>query len=194
MISESLENKLINLKAYRKDRLLVAQFVLSNPETFPKLLDFCFKTSEEISCKAAWVLEFVFLENPKLLFPYLEEFFKKLPYIEKNQALRTMSKICELLVTWHYKKKEIANEFTFTEADKQILVECCFDWLLKPMKVATKAFAMTTLYYLGTQYNWIHPELKAILESEMPQQSAGYKARAKKTVQKIQLFEVRKAV
>ena len=65
------------------------------------------------------------------------------------------------------------------------MAECCFDWLISDQKVACQVRAMTSLYYLGTEFNWIHPELKTIIEQNIHQGSAGYKARGKKIIQLI---------
>lgn len=44
---------------------------------------------------------------------------------------------------------------------------------------------MTCLHYLGDEFEWIHPELKVILIKNIPNQSAGYEARAKNILKHI---------
>jgi hypothetical protein len=44
---------------------------------------------------------------------------------------------------------------------------------------------MHTLYLFGKDFDWIHPELLQILERDFPDQSAGFKARAKHLIKKI---------
>jgi len=105
MSHEILIKKLDSLKAYRKDRLALAEWILDNPETFPELLSICFKTEDDISFKASWILEYVCEEKMDLLVPYFDVFFKNLPKVTKDQALRPLSKICLFLTEKHYKKK-----------------------------------------------------------------------------------------
>ncbi|GEQ85988.1 hypothetical protein ULMS_14960 [Patiriisocius marinistellae] len=176
MAFETLEYKLQYTKAYRKTRLDLANWVLENPENFPELLKFCFQVDEEISFRAAWILEFVCLENVTLLYPHFEKFFEKLPYIYREQALRPFSKICWLLTERFYKKKEASLLLHFRGEYREQLVECCFDWLISEKKVATQAFAIKSLFLLGKEYDWIHPELKVIIEQNINTNSAGYKS------------------
>jgi len=46
---------------------------------------------------------------------------------------------------------------------------------------------MQSLYWLGFQFTWIHPELKIILERDYHTGSSGYKARARKILNQIKL-------
>ncbi|MGB3152866.1 MAG: adenylosuccinate lyase, partial [Maribacter sp.] len=61
----------------------------------------------------------------------------------------------------------------------------CFDWLIGNHKVAAKAYSMTCLLFLGRKFDWIHPELKLVLEQNYASGSAAYKARARMTLAKI---------
>ena len=185
MTSSELFKKINYQKAYRKNRLEAAQYILDKPECFREVLEFCFKTEDEISYKAAWALEFVCLEKMDLLLPHLDYFFENIPKLHKDQSLRPMAKICATLCELNYKTQNSKILTTFTEAHKKTLTECCFDWLITEQKVACQVHAMQALYYLGEDFNWIHPELKIILEANIFKQSAGYKARAKKIISKI---------
>lgn len=65
------------------------------------------------------------------------------------------------------------------------MTECCFNWLITEQKVACQVPAMTCLALLGMESNWIHEELKQILIKNIPNKSAGYKARARKVLKEI---------
>ncbi|PKA83952.1 hypothetical protein ATE92_2121 [Ulvibacter sp. MAR_2010_11] len=189
MASEVLFEKLSYTKAYRQTRLDVAQWVLDHPESFPDLLEYCFLDKTEISYKASWILEFVCLEKLSLLYPHLDFYFEHLPHVVRDQALRPLAKICEMLAVAHYKEDDPKLRNNFTAAHKKVMTECCFDWLLTEQKVACKAYAMTALYFLGTAYKWIHPELQHIINENIHQNTAAYKARGKNTLQKIERFQ-----
>lgn len=184
MASEELYKKLSYTRAYRKTRLDVAQWVMDHPETFPELLEFCFQKDEEISYRATWILECICLADFKLLLPHLDIFFNTIPNIYKNQAVRPLAKICEKLMIATYKTK---NEAII----KSIIIECCFDWLITQQKVACQVYSMLALYFLGTQYDWIHPELKTIINKNIHQGSAAYKARGKYVLQQIEKFKAK---
>lgn len=180
-----LEQLLTYTDAARKNRLQAALWVLKHPETFEELLQFAFKNDPEISHKANWVLEFVCLEKLELLFPHLDYFFEKLPSVKEDSSVRPLAHICELLCIQYYKEKESAFQKYFSEKHKETLIEVCFDWLITQQKVACEVRAMTCLYELGTEKDWIHPELKTVLEQNIHSSSAGYKSRGRKILQKL---------
>lgn len=45
---------------------------------------------------------------------------------------------------------------------------------------------METLYLFGKEFDWVHKELKLILLQNITQESAAYKARAKKILKSLQ--------
>ncbi len=189
MNPETLVKKLNFPKAYRKVRLDIARWVIEHPETFPQLLDICFKSNDNISYKAAWILEFVCIEKLELLLLHLDLFFKNLPKVQKDQAVRPFSKICLMLVKQYYKKKDDMVINSLQPRHKKAMTECCFDWLITDQKVACQAFSMDALYLLGTEIEWIHPELKVTLEQNIHSQSAAYCARGRITLEKIKKFK-----
>ncbi len=185
-LTNSLHKQLTTLKAYRKDREQLALWVIENIETFPQLLDYCFQTEEEISYKAAWILEIICLRKMEILIPHLDIFLKKLPKVHKHQAVRPMAKICEVMLTDFYSKKEKKTiQILFLKKHRNQLSEICIDWLITDQKVACKAYAMQCLYVLGNEFSWIHPELKIILLKDFPAQQPAFKARAKHILKKI---------
>ncbi|WP_339702004.1 adenylosuccinate lyase [uncultured Marixanthomonas sp.] len=194
MSSSELLQQLSYTKAYRKNRLDTAHWVIAHPETFGELLTYYLTTKDELSYKAAWVLEFVYLEEPDFLLPHLDFFFEKLPTITRDQTLRPLAHICEIIAISYYKKEEEKIRLQCTEAHKKIMTECCFDWLISDKKIACQARAMTALFYLGTEFEWIHPELQQIIEQNIHVGSAGYKARGKKTIKQITEFQKKRRV
>ncbi|WP_339611675.1 adenylosuccinate lyase [uncultured Planktosalinus sp.] len=183
----TLQFKLKNLKAYRKDRKELANLILNEPDLFKQLLDLCFKFDDAISYKAAWVLEMVCLENIKLLIPHLHRFFDNLPKVHKHQAVRPMAKICEKLTLHFYSKKTMSLQIVLLKKQREQLTEICFDWLITNQKVAAKAYAMQCLFLLGTEFKWIHPELKILLNKDFQSQQPAFKSRAKNILNKLEV-------
>ena len=183
--SQILAEKLDFPRAHRKTRQDIANWVMDHPENFPDLLNFCFNTSLSISHKAAWVLEIVCDEQLDLLLPHLDLFFENIPKVKKDQAVRPLSKICLMLANKFYKKKIPSVLNSFKKDHKETMTECCFDWLISDQKVACEAYSMHSLYLLGTEIDWIHPELKTIIKQNIHKKSAGYKAQGKKILGKM---------
>ncbi|QNJ98535.1 adenylosuccinate lyase [Constantimarinum furrinae] len=188
MSSELLIQKLNYTKAYRKTRLEVAQWVLDHPETFEELLRVCFSSEKELSYKATWILEFVCAERLSLLYPHFELFFTNIPNVKRDQALRPIAKVCDMIAVKYYKDNDPEIKDKFSVEHRKLMTECCFDWLITDQKVACKVFAMHALFYLGTEYDWIHPELNVIISENIHHNSPAYKARGKYVLGKIQKF------
>ncbi|MEZ4857893.1 MAG: adenylosuccinate lyase [Flavobacteriaceae bacterium] len=180
-----LEQVLNYTDAARINRLKASQWILKHPETFEELLQYAFKNDKELSYKANWVLEFVCMEKITLLYPHLDYFFGHLASVKEDSSVRPLSHICELLCIQYYKNYDTVLQKIFSEKHKEILTEVCFDWLITHQKVACEVRAMKCLYELGIEKDWIHPELKTIIEQKIPTSSAGYKSRGKKILGKL---------
>ena len=89
--------------------------------------------------------------------------------------------VCEA----YFKKKNPDFVQNITDDQLEKMMSSCFDWLIGPMNIAPKVFSMTCLYYLGLKFDWVHPELKQVLEDSYATGTIGYKNRAKKTLDKL---------
>jgi len=183
-MSSELQTKLDYVKAYRENRLNVANEVLENPFLFKELVSICFSPSDKNNHKACWIMEFVSYEELIWLQPYLDFFCSNLKLLKDESAIRPIAKVVQLLVKAHYKKNE--NGISLSETNLQDCIEASFDWLINDVKVATKAYSIRTLYLLGNHYDWIHPELQVILNKDYGYHSAAYKAVAKEVLKKIE--------
>jgi len=183
-MSSELQTKLNYLKAYRENRLMVAQDVLENPSLFKELVSICFSPLDKNNHKACWILEFVSYEELIWLQPHLDFFCSNLKILKDESSIRPIAKVVQLLVKSHYKKDE--NSIQLSETNLQDCIEASFDWLINDVKVATKAYSIRTLHILGNHYDWIHPELQIILNKDYADHSAAYKAVAKEVLKKIE--------
>jgi hypothetical protein len=175
------EKKLDSVTGYKANRLKFASELLENSELFPELVHLCFLTSNKNAAKACWILELICYEKIEWLQEYLDFFCSNIKNTTDKSAIRALSKICLLLTLSHFKKKEIK----LTENQLQQITETCFDWLMTDTKVASKCYAIRTLHILGNHFDWIHPELKVILEKDFTSHSAAYKAVVREILKKI---------
>lgn len=178
-----LQKKLDYVNACRENRTKVAQEVLENASLFDELVSICFSPSDKNHHRACWVLEFVSYEELIWLQPHLDFFCLNLKILKDESAIRPIAKVMQLLVKTHYKKEQ--NGIFLSEDNLQNCIEASFDWLINDVKVATKAYSIRTLYLLGNHYDWIHPELRIILNKDYADHSAAYKAVAKEVLKKI---------
>lgn len=185
MTEDQLYEELKYVNHCRDNRLKYAQLVINEPELIPLVLNFIFRTDDKRSPRAAWMLEFAARDNLELLIPHLDRITSEMHKVHLDSAVRPMAKICECLIEAYYSKKDNAVKQALNSNHKEKIIESCFDWLIKDEKIAPKAYSMNSLYLLGKEYAWIHPELLLILEQDFHKQSSGFKARAKHIVKKI---------
>lgn len=169
----------------REQRNYFANLILDNPKLLPELLSVCARVDDEISCRASWGLEFLCKNDLETILPYLDQVLIIASKVYQHSAVRPMAKIFEYLITAYYQKKRIKIQQSLTVAHREKITEICFDWLITDQKVAPQAYAMASLYLLGTEFDWIHPELKITLENNYNTGSAAYKARSRMILKKM---------
>ncbi|GGG47385.1 hypothetical protein GCM10011414_16350 [Croceivirga lutea] len=166
-----------------RDRLVTV--VLNNPNLTCHLLDLVLAEDKTEYWHCSWVFDNVMRKNLILLLPCLDTFSNNLKSLTSESVLRPMAHICELLTLGYFKHKNPELRAHLTNNHLEKITESCFDWLIGNHKVATKVFAMTSLFYLGEKYDWIRPELKSVLEQQIHDGSAGFKSRGSKTLEKL---------
>ncbi|ARV08858.1 adenylosuccinate lyase [Winogradskyella sp. PC-19] len=185
MTKDQLYTELNYVNHSREKRLYYANLVIDNTYLISPLLEILFSVNDKISCRAAWVFEFMCTEKLEKIIPFLDIFINNISKVHLDSAVRPVAKICELLCTTYYGKdnSEIKNHLNIMHREK--ITEACFDWMINEEKVAPKAYGMNALYLLGLEFDWIHPELQIILERDFSLQSAAFKARARHILKKL---------
>lgn len=174
------------VSATQENRAKAADHVLAQKELFSSLVSLTFDVDKPISIKAAWVLEWICTHgNLQLLYPYLDQFTHQIDTLKFDSAIRPCSKICEYLAKEFHSKKESSIHEFLNEKHIEAIVEVGFDWLLKPQKIAVRAYTMETLYLFGLQLNWIHPELEHLISTKIIHESKGCEARGKRILKLI---------
>ncbi|GGK59592.1 MULTISPECIES: adenylosuccinate lyase [Flavobacteriaceae] len=186
MTKHFLIKQLINIEnAKRINRERVAYLVLENTELVPHLIEIMFTEDPKVSIKAAWVLEIVCEKKLNLIAPQLDYFADNIGFLTHDSAVRPASKICNFIAIAFTSKTDILFKNFLTKNHVDKFIETCFDWMLSDHKVATKAYSMNALFLLGKNYDWVHQELKLILQQNIVKESAAYKARGKITLDLI---------
>lgn len=185
MRREALKKCLTRLCEKRENRLEIVAFLRKNPESIAVLLEMIFTEEEEYGLIGGWSLDLALQEDLYLVLPYLDEFCQGIPRLLNQSAIRTMSKICATLAEAYYQKKDQKVISAMKITHKEVMAEVCFDWLIGKHKVAAKVFSMTSLYKLGKEFDWIHPELEVILHRGYEEGSAGFRSRARKVLDNL---------
>ena len=171
----------------RENRQRAANIVLENRKLFKELVTITFDVENKVSIKAAWVLEWICTHHHlEWILPHLDEFTSKIETVKFDSAIRPCAKICEHLAIAYFSKKENEVQESLTNTQIDTIIETGFDWLITPQKIAVRAYTMTFLYLFGLQKEWIHPELKHLIETKIIHESKGCKARGKQILELIE--------
>ncbi|GLB53747.1 hypothetical protein NBRC110019_27880 [Neptunitalea chrysea] len=181
----NLQEQLEQVTAARVSRYNNALYILKHPELFEELSILCFSSDKKMATKASWVFEFVCKEKIALLEPYCDYYIEHLPRVTHDSIKRPLSRI--LLVLLEKLKKDNSITKYLNKSQEQQIIEMSFDWLIGDEKVAIKCYCMRILFLLGKNYDWVHPELKLILEQNIAAHSPAYKAAAKDILKKMHL-------
>lgn len=168
--------------ALRVNRDRVCNLILDHPELLPHLIDITFEVNNKLSIKATWILELVCEKHLDWLVPYLDIFTSNIGKAYFDSAVRPLSKICNFLAIAYSSKTNNLIKKTISKSNIEAIIEVGFDWMISKHKVATKAYTMNTLYIFGKNYDWVHKELNLIIEQNIMNESAAYKARGKMTL------------
>lgn len=185
MTKNELHKYLNHVNSSRESRIKYANMVLNNISVLPKLIDILFMADDAVSCKAAWVLEFVCDRKRDAIVPFLDTYTSNIHIIHLDSAVRPVAKICEFLVKDYYLEEDNSIKKALKPIYQERIIETCFDWMITDQRVAVKAYAMNTLFLLGKGFDWVHPELILILERDFNSSSAAFKARARHILKKI---------
>ena len=185
MTKKELYQSLDYINATRRKRTEMANIVQSNTDLLEPLLEIAFDVDNPVSSKACWILEYVAKENLDYILPFIDIFTHKIDGLKLDSSVRPMAKICEFLTKTYFSKTKNKTKETLTSNHLELIATACFDWLIGEHKVAAKAYSMTSLLLLGQKFEWIHPELKMVLQQNYSSGSAAYKARARMTLSKL---------
>lgn len=155
------------------------------PELTLTLINRVFEEDKIDDFNASWTLDHLLRKKLIYILPYFEEFTLGLAEMKSESCIRPMAHICQMATEAYFEKKDKLYIENITSVQLERIMTACFDWLIGQHKMAAKVFSMTSLYYLGMRFDWIHPELKLVLEETIAHGTAGYKNRAGKTLDKL---------
>lgn len=176
----------------REKREHYAQLLIAQPTLMKDILEILFMVDDELSNRAGWLVEFATQKNISLIYPHLDVFIDSIDKVYKDSALRPCAKICERLALSCYKDNNTLTQKKLTTKHRTKMIETGFDWLLTNQKVAVKAYTITTLFYLGTDTDWVHLELERIISDSYALGSAAFKARCRHTKALLDKYRAQK--
>ena len=153
----------------------IAKWIGKNEERFEVLINLFLYDEYRVTQRVAWVLSVVAEKHYEMAKPYLS-----------NMVARMNEPGVHVAV-----KRNVVRILQFLEVPKELhgdVMNTCFDFLADPKEtIAVRAFSMTVLANLAKHYPDIKQELVSVIQDQLEydEVSAGFKSRAKKTLQAL---------
>lgn len=141
------------------------------------LIDLSFHHHEQISFRAAWILERVYSNHQERFLPLTYYFLEKLPSQQNLSSLRHYVKILAFMT--HKKATTEVQELVINYNTDRI-VEVVFSWLIdEKIPVAVKSHCLNILANLIPKHPWVRNELIETMEFLVDQESIAFFAKVK---------------
>lgn len=145
----------------------IVAWVGVDQKKFNELFNLFLNSEYRVTQRAAWPLSYCVIAHPQ----FIKSHYSKLITNLKKPGLhdsfkRNTVRLLQVL--------DIPEKY---EGD---LMDICFQYLQSPGEpVAVKAFSITVLGNLAKKYPEIIPEIRLLIEEQLPHQTAAFKSRAK---------------
>ncbi len=140
---------------------------------FNELFDLFLNDEYRVTQRAAWPMSYCVIAHPV----FMENNFDKLIQNLKRPGIHNSIKRNTV---------RLLQAIDIPEKYEGAIMEICFQYVESPTEaVAVKAFSLTILGNLAKKYPEIIPEIKLLIEDQIPHQTAAFKVRAKKLLNEL---------
>lgn len=152
----------------------IVAWVGNDQKRFNELFQLFLNSEYRITQRAAWPLSYCVIKHPGLIKNNYAELIANL----KKQQLHDSIKRNTV---------RLLQAVAIPEKYEGDIMDICFQYLQSPKEaVAVKAFSITVLGNLANKYPEIIPEIKLLIEEQLPTQTAAFKSRAKAFMKKFE--------
>lgn len=157
----------------KKQCTKIVHWVGVNQQRFDELFTLFLQDEYRVTQRASWPLRYCVMANPI----FIKKHWKKLVDNLKKSDLHDAIKRNTI---------SLLQEIKIPEKHQGDIMDICFSFLASPTEaLAVKAFSMTVLANLAKLYPEIKTELRLLIEDQYPNQTAGFKSRAKKVLKQL---------
>ena len=152
---------------------LIVTSILEEPILLNTLMDVFLKGNSRLRQRASWPLSFIAQKHPATMLKVIPQLTEELEKDNQHPAIYR-----NILRTFQY--------LSFSEQQEGRILNRSFDLLNNiEQPIAVKVFAMTVIANLAEKYPDLKPELRASIETLIPNGSPGVKSRGKKILKKL---------
>ncbi len=151
----------------------IVQWVGNDLLRFNELFNLFLNDEYRVTQRAAWPMSYCVIAHPE----FMKNNFGKLTNNLKKTGIHNSIKRNTV---------RLLQSIDIPEKYEGEIMEICFKYVESPTEaVAVKAFSLTILGKLAKKYPEIIPEIKLLIEDQIPHQTAAFKRRAKKVLEEM---------
>lgn len=151
----------------------IVEWVGGSQQRFNELFHLFLTGEYRVAQRAAWPVSNCVMRHPKFINNNFGKLLKNLQREGLHGAIKRNS-------------VRLLQHVGIPEKYQGGVMNICFQYLENPKEaVAIKAFSLTVLGNLAKQYPEIIPEVKLLIEEQLPRQTAAFKVRAKQFLKSV---------
>lgn len=151
----------------------IVNWIGSSQQRFDELFRLFMEDESPVVQRAAWPLSYAAIAHPEFMKNNFQRLIKKLKQPDNHNAVKRNA-------------VRLLQEIEIPKKWQGCIMDTCFQYLASHTEpVAVKVFSMTVLANLSKTYPEIAPELRLLIEAQLPTQTAGFKSRAKKVLNQL---------
>lgn len=156
------------LKEHSKEQCKkIVEWVGNSQERFDELFRLFLTAEYRVTQRAAWPMSYCVIAHPEFI---KKNFTKLISNLQKPNLHNAIKRNTMRLLQHVDIPKKLQGQ----------VMDICFNYVASPTEaVAIKAFSLTVLSNLAAIYPEILPEIKLLVEEQLPHQTAAFKSRAK---------------
>ncbi len=145
----------------------IVNWVGNSQQRFDELFNLFLQDEYRVVQRAAWPVSYCVTAHQHFITKHWGRFIKNLQQTNLHDAVKRNS-------------IRLMQDIEIPKKYQGQVMDICFKYLESPTEaVAIKAFSLTVLSKLAKQYPEIIPEIKLLVEEQLPHQTAAFKVRAK---------------
>ena len=146
---------------------LIVNWVGQSQQRFDELFHLFLNGEYRVVQRAAWPVSYCVIAHPNFISKHWAQLIKNLQQPNLHTAVKRNS-------------VRLLQDIAIPKKYQGQIMDICFKYVESPTEaVAVKAFSLTVLTNLAKQYPDIIPEIKLLIEKQLPHQTPAFKVRAK---------------
>ena len=152
----------------------IVKWVGYNQQRFDELFKLFLNDEYRVVQRSAWAVSYAVIAHPGFINKHWSAFIKNLKKTDLHNAVKRNSLrfLQDIDIPKKYHGEIMDASFKFLESPTESL--------------AVKVFSLSVLGKLARSYPEIIPELKLLIEDQLPHKNAGFKSRAKRVLKQLE--------